>query len=47
MIGLNERRSAPRPRFHPSATPPSGARHIVTAFAISLAVITYIDRACD
>ena len=24
---------------------PSGARHIVTAFAISLAVITYIDRA--
>ena len=46
MIGTDERRLAPRIRSHPSATPPTRARHIVTVFAVTLAVITYIDRVC-
>ena len=46
MIGTDERRLAPRIRSHPSATPPTRARHIVTVFAVTLSVITYIDRVC-
>ena len=31
---------------HPSAVAPTRARHVVTVFAATLAVITYIDRVC-
>jgi MFS transporter, ACS family, glucarate transporter len=46
MIGSEERLSPARVRSHPSATPPTRARHVVTVFAVTLAVITYIDRVC-
>ena len=46
MIGKRERRSDGRVHRHPSAVAPTRARHVVTVFAATLAVITYIDRVC-
>src|SRR6476619_3611500 len=47
MHGADERRTGSWPRAHqPSAAPPTRARHVVAVFAVTLAVITYIDRVC-
>jgi MFS family permease len=46
MITTEDRRDGPQPDAASASGPPTHARYWVIVFAITLAVITYIDRVC-
>jgi MFS transporter, ACS family, glucarate transporter len=46
-MSASDDRTGPWPRpYQPTGAPPTRARHIVTIFAVTLSIITYIDRVC-